>query len=1189
MASSQDNTLILAEMPEMPEMLERPKDPLVYDNDTDTSNIQNIMLIDATISSRQIFVDSANTNTFPIIYSYYSDSNELLELLQSKFTHINRVSFVFHDPLEKNKAFLDEKSFFTNDDLILEQSVFSENVSFLKSLITQFSISNIDFLACNSLLYENWKTFYGLLTQETNVIVGASDNLSGNIKYGADWVLENTNTDVRTIYFNDTILDFSEYLQAFSISQSGGNISFTQVGSDIQYSSDDGATWTDLSNVDFPINIVNTSVSAEVLTVKFTADMEFTTSSHYFTCGSEYITFDGIKTDGNRATITFKDVLDCPGLIQNGLPNGGGSSNIIVQNIHVASSGTTTLALEAGWVCHSHYGKFCLNLKVDNCSSEGEILGGFSGGILGRYAAAGSPGTLEISNCYSEGDIGGAAAGGICAASIALNGGKVTITNCYSTGKILGNTSGGICGSNPASVNNLNAVSTLDISNCYSTGEIGGIGAGGICGSNAAANNGNNPGGQVNVTNCYSTGEILGSTSGGICGTGTGRNQGTVTISNCYSTGDIGSGCGGMCGAQSAYSSGNITISNCYSRGEIKDNNAGGICGAQTARLNGDVTISNCYAEGKISGFNAGGICGTNTGMDSGIVDISNCYSTGEITSSQAGGICGAGTTGTTITNSYSLYANGNGNSGFGGMICSGNAIFEATYGANGTWSSADANSILTGIPTGSAKEGDVWGYHAVNTPYYLIVMPTLPYSQNGGTISFRQEGAVIQYSPDNSSSSWTDLSNGDFPINIVNTTTGNNLLTVKFINDMGFTTQSHYFKCGSEYITFDGLKDNQDSATITFNNVPNCLGLIQNGDSGTNGYSNITVQNIHVASFGSTALNSHAGWVCQQYFGKGSSFALIDNCYSTGEIGSLSAGGICGSNAVTNYGDATISNCYSKGVISADYAGGICGVQAGAFNGDATISNCYSTGEIKGDYSGGICGSRAGYSSGTVDISNCYSTGEITSSQAGGICGGNTGDDNGDVTIANSYSLYANGDVTIGQGGMVVSGETTSITFIATYGANGNWSSTDANSKLTGTPTGPSKEGDVWSYYVVNTRYYLTAMPTAPPSLEEITTPLVLDNIISSGAYSFQQLTIGFPEPTVTVSKLQSIEFILNQTHYWNTIKIEDSISGITSFVNKTNNNVKFVTPKLITLTKLTQPVIRPEPPRAGMGGVVP
>ncbi len=192
--------------------MEQSNNTLVYNNDTDTSNIQNVLLIDNTVSTKQIFIDSANANTFPIVYSYSSEPNELLQLLQSKFTHINRVSFVFHDPISKTKNFIDYKPFFTDDDLILDQSAFSENVSFLKSLITQFNISNLDFLACNSLLYDNWKTFYELLTLETNVVVGASDNLSGNIKYGADWVMENTNTDITNIYFNDTIQNFSGYL-----------------------------------------------------------------------------------------------------------------------------------------------------------------------------------------------------------------------------------------------------------------------------------------------------------------------------------------------------------------------------------------------------------------------------------------------------------------------------------------------------------------------------------------------------------------------------------------------------------------------------------------------------------------------------------------------------------------------------------------------------------------------------------------------------------------------------------------------------------------------------------------------------------------------------------------------------------------------------------------------------------------
>ena len=198
---------------------------LIYNNDTDTSTIDHVMLICDSVSAHQIFVDSANANTFPIVYSYYSDSSNLLQLLLTKFTHIQRISFVFHDPINKPKTFLDEKPFFTDDDLILGQTTFSDNVTFLKNLISQFTVSNIDFLACNSLLYDNWKTYYQLLTDTTTVIVGASDNLSGNIKYGADWVMENTNTDIKTIYFNDNIDDFPVFLAVTTLSKNGGTAS----------------------------------------------------------------------------------------------------------------------------------------------------------------------------------------------------------------------------------------------------------------------------------------------------------------------------------------------------------------------------------------------------------------------------------------------------------------------------------------------------------------------------------------------------------------------------------------------------------------------------------------------------------------------------------------------------------------------------------------------------------------------------------------------------------------------------------------------------------------------------------------------------------------------------------------------------------------------------------------------------
>ena len=75
----------------------------------------------------------------------------------------------------------------------------------------------IDFLACNSLEYDNWKIYYELLQHHLETIVGASKDLTGNINYGANWIMENTNEDIQNIYFNENITNYSSTLFSSSI------------------------------------------------------------------------------------------------------------------------------------------------------------------------------------------------------------------------------------------------------------------------------------------------------------------------------------------------------------------------------------------------------------------------------------------------------------------------------------------------------------------------------------------------------------------------------------------------------------------------------------------------------------------------------------------------------------------------------------------------------------------------------------------------------------------------------------------------------------------------------------------------------------------------------------------------------------------------------------------------------------
>jgi hypothetical protein len=157
------------------------------------------------VQGYETVVKSANDSTFAIGYFMKSQRSELLALLRRKFTKIQRIGLFFESSLENPKSFLQLQSLFSNN----ETSPYSPNVQFLIELIKEFKVTNIDFLACNTLLYPNWVNYFSILQSQTGVIVGASNDATGNLKYGGDWVLESTQQNIEKTYFNKSI----EYYQ----------------------------------------------------------------------------------------------------------------------------------------------------------------------------------------------------------------------------------------------------------------------------------------------------------------------------------------------------------------------------------------------------------------------------------------------------------------------------------------------------------------------------------------------------------------------------------------------------------------------------------------------------------------------------------------------------------------------------------------------------------------------------------------------------------------------------------------------------------------------------------------------------------------------------------------------------------------------------------------------------------------
>lgn len=152
--------------------------------------IQNILLIDSTIEHYQEVVDSVNSNTLAIVYDYNCTFEDLSNVFINHY--IFRIGIFCHS----------DAPFFNNKPIY-------SNVSGMIDFIQHFKIDNIDFLACNTLNIPDYKTFYEKL--QYVCIVGASNDKTGNIKYGGDWIMETTGEDIESIYFTKKI-EYYTYL-----------------------------------------------------------------------------------------------------------------------------------------------------------------------------------------------------------------------------------------------------------------------------------------------------------------------------------------------------------------------------------------------------------------------------------------------------------------------------------------------------------------------------------------------------------------------------------------------------------------------------------------------------------------------------------------------------------------------------------------------------------------------------------------------------------------------------------------------------------------------------------------------------------------------------------------------------------------------------------------------------------------
>jgi len=377
------------------------------------------------------------------------------------------------------------------------------------------------------------------------------------------------------------------------------------------------------------------------------------------------------------------------------------------------------------------------------------------------------------------------------------------------------------------------------------------------------------------------------------------------------------------------------------------------------------------------------------------------------------------------------------------------------------------------------------------------------------------------------------------FPIVVVNPNIGLANLEVSITTDIIITADDQYLEQGSEAISFSAFRK-----TITVDGVPNYPGFIRNGSLLANGFNRSNVSNIGVSPAGGSTLATGAGWVCQEYFGKGATSCFITNCWSSGDI-PANCGGIVGRNcAILAGSDCYISQCHSLGDIGTN-SGGICGTTIG----NIIIVSCYSSGDITGTAAGGILGADSNIISTAPNfrIDSCYSSGDILGVSAGGIVGKNAG---ANIRVINSYSTgaisltgggifgedfnvgvlanncYTSGTGNGGQGGIFSKSSDDNLQGANNYSEynNGGTAWTDANARihLLDAPSAGFRIGDIWCSITANTPYEFNGFGYSP---YDVNPQSNYDETIRQGANSVPGLLTGYTYSILAVKNVDDEE----------------------------------------------------------------
>lgn len=344
----------------------------VKKNTTIQSDYKNLLLVDTSVEQSQLFIDNSNNSTYPLGFNKQTFTQELTQSIDNIFKSIDRIAIVADAENINNKFFINSKPYFSSRDLeedTNDLTKFSSNVQLIVNLVKKYNVKNLNFLMCNSLLNANWLSYYTLLNKLCpGLIIGASNNLTGNIKYGGDWVMESIGQDIQNTFFTDGISNYSENLGSTNkyIQFTNGNISVDP---------------SSVFKYDVPSSNFTYTKNANVVNIVLISNVTILNKQDGFKFGSNDDEYSYI-IDGAGYTVTVDDITNFPGLFV--FDETG--NNVTIKNLNIIAKNDSELKSYGGWLVYGNNSYENLNLTCTNCTVSLEnlpISNDYVGGIMG--------------------------------------------------------------------------------------------------------------------------------------------------------------------------------------------------------------------------------------------------------------------------------------------------------------------------------------------------------------------------------------------------------------------------------------------------------------------------------------------------------------------------------------------------------------------------------------------------------------------------------------------------------------------------------------------------------------------------------------------------------------------------------------------------------------------------------------